>query len=132
LTLNACFAAAIAWCSGCGNSSSGTAHLQGTVTIGGQAIPTDATGQISFTPTGKGQKPAATAAIVNGKYDCENVPTGPVRVNFTITHPNGPEYTTDRGVTARPIENLVPAKFSAGIEETISGDDAAKNYDLSE
>lgn len=115
---------------GCGEVEKATAHLQGAVTLAGKPLPTDATGSVSFTPTSREQAPAATAEVVGGRYDCLAAPQGAVRVSFNIMQPTGPEYTTERGVTTRNTKDLTPAKYAAGIDDEISGDNAEKNYDL--
>ncbi len=115
---------------GCGGGGGNTAHLQGTVTIGGQPVPSDATGHISFIPTGKGQAPAASATIVNSKFDCPAVPQGAVKVSFSITQASGPTYTTDRGQTAQAVESLVPEKSVSGVDLEVTGDNAEQNFDL--
>lgn len=115
---------------GCGEAAKATAHLQGQVTLNGQPLPADATGSVSFVPTSRDQAAAATAEIVNGKYDCPAAPQGAVRVSFNVMQPTGPEFTTDRGVTTRNTTNVTPAKYAAGIDVEISGDNAEQNYDL--
>jgi hypothetical protein len=116
---------------GCGGSGGKpTAHLQGTVTLAGQPVPADATAHISFTPAGKDQATAASAPIVDGKYDCPAAPEGAVRVFFNITQPTGPEYTTDRGEKARHMKDLLPPKYGSGLELQVTGENAEQNFDL--
>jgi hypothetical protein len=116
---------------GCGGSGGKpTAHLQGTVTLAGKPVPADATAHVSFTPAGKDQAPAASAPIVDGKYDCPGAPEGAVRVFFNITQPTGPEYTTDRGDKARHTKDLLPPKYGSGLELQVAGDNAEQNFDL--
>lgn len=116
---------------GCGSGDSrATAHLQGTVTLNGQPLPAEATGSVTFIPTSKEQAPAATAELVAGKYDCPAAPQGAIRVSFNVMQPTGPEYTTDRGTTARQMTNIVPAEYATGIDVEITGDDAALDFDM--
>jgi hypothetical protein len=115
---------------GCGESGPATAHLSGTITIGGQPLPADATGQVMFVPAGKDQGKPATAVITNGQYDSPNTPQGPVKVGFVISQPTGPEYTTDRGVKTRNTTSIVPASAAAGMDIDVTGDNTAQNFDL--
>jgi hypothetical protein len=116
---------------GCGKSGPPSAHLQGTVTIAGQPIPADATATIAFEPqnTAK-QGPPGSAPIVDGAYDCPQVPLGAVTVYFNISQPTGPEYTTSRGDKARNVTNLTPAKYQPGVPLDVAGDNASQNFDL--
>jgi hypothetical protein len=80
----------LAMTAGCPDGSGKeTAHLQGTVTIGGQPIPADATGGISFVPLEVSQANSDYSAIKDGKYDVPGAPVGKVRVEFSIQQPTG-------------------------------------------
>jgi hypothetical protein len=115
---------------GCGGESGPpTAHLQGTVTIGGKPIPADAIAMISFSPHDTKLGPGATAEIANGKYDCPKVPLGPVTVFFNITQASGPEIEI-RGRKSRETVSLTPPKYGAGTPLDVSGDNAAQDFDL--
>jgi hypothetical protein len=116
---------------GCGGGGGDTAHLQGAVTIGGQPIPAEATGSITFDPAQAG--PAAktvTVTIEGGRYDSPETPLGSVRAVFNVQAPDGPEYTTDRGVKARNIKNIVPEKSQAGVSIEVTGDNPNQDFDL--
>jgi len=117
--------------SGCGGGSGNTAHLGGTVTIGGQAIPADATASVTFDPAQAGpDKKAVTVKIEGGKYDSPDTPLGPVKAVFNIQQPSGPERTNDRGVKVRDIKNIVPEKSQAGVSIEVTGDKEDQNFDL--
>jgi hypothetical protein len=115
---------------GCGKSGPATSHLSGTITIGGQPLPADATGQVMFIPVAKEQGKPVSVVIANGQYDSPETPEGPVKVNFVISQPDGPEYTTDRGAKARNTKSIVPAGAMAGMDLEVSGDNSAQNFDL--
>jgi hypothetical protein len=116
---------------GCGGGGGDTAHLQGTVTIGGQPIPADATASVTFDPAQAGPKAkTVTVKIEGGKYDSPETPKGSVRAVFSIQQPYGPEYTTDRGVKARDIKSIVPEKSQAGVSIEVTDDNPAQNFDL--
>ncbi len=117
---------------GCGGEAGPpTAHLQGTVTLGGKPIPTDATAYIYFNPVDSKQGKAATATIVNGKYDSPNTPVGAVKVVFNITQPKGPEYE-ERGTKVRSMVSITPPSAASGIELQVDGDKSDVNFDLAE
>lgn len=121
----------LAIAAGCGGADGPpTAHLQGTVLLAGQPIPADARATISFEPRERAQGAPASAEIVSGKYDCPNVPLGPVTVFFNITQPTGPEYTTPRGDKTRDVKSLTPPKYGAGTPLDVAGDNAAQDFDL--
>ena len=120
---------------GCGESkSSNTAHLSGTVTIDGQPIPTDADEcYIQFMPAAGGQGAPAHTQIVDGKYDCENVPKGSVTAIFNITRLTGRMVREDNAPGATPYperENLVPKKHRAGLTIQVEGDNNAHDIEL--
>lgn len=117
--------------SGCGGGSGDTARLRGTVTIGGQPLPADATGSVTFDPAQAGpDKKTVTVPIVNGQYDSPDTPTGSVKASFNIQQPDGPEYTTDRGTKARNVKNLVPEKSIGGVSIEVAGDKSDQDFDL--
>lgn len=115
--------------SGCGEASIPTAHVAGTVTIGGAAIPADATGTVSFSPLAGGK--GVTVPIDDGHYDSPATPEGKVHVTFSISHAVGPlkksEYSSGE---YRDIENLVPAQSAGGVTITVSGDKLNQEFDL--
>jgi hypothetical protein len=128
-----CWALAAAACAaltGCGEAGEATAHLQGTVTLGGKPLPSDATAHIQFVPVEKDQAPAMAAPVVNGNYDAPAVPLGAVRVYFNVTQPAGQEYVNERGDKVRDAKNLTPAKYGSGIDLTVSDDNPEQNFDL--
>jgi hypothetical protein len=81
---------ALAVAAGCTDSSGPpTAHLAGVVTIDGKPIPGEAQTLITFRPTLADQANAASAPIVDGRFDVPAAPLGAIRVNFHIQMPIG-------------------------------------------
>jgi hypothetical protein len=115
---------------GCGESGPATAHLSGTVTINGQALPPDTTGDIVFSPVDKASGSAATVPIENGRYDSPKTPMGAVKVFFNINQATGPEIINERGNKTRATKSLVPAGASTGIDVQVAGDNDAQNFNL--
>jgi hypothetical protein len=116
---------------GCGGGGGNTAHLQGTVTVGGQPIPADASATVTFDPTQTGpDKKSVSVPIVNGKYDSPETPTGSVKAVFTIQVPDGAPFTTDRGTQGQNYKNIVPQDKQAGVSLEVSGDNDSQNFDL--
>jgi hypothetical protein len=107
-----------------------TAHLAGTVTLGGKPLPGDAQGTIVFKPA-SADVTSATAAIVNGQYDSPETPTGAVKVYFNITKPSGRTFKSSRtGETVNEVASIVPASQAAGVDLNIEGDNSSQNFDL--
>ncbi len=99
------------------------------MTIGGQPLPAGADGGVTFRPTGEGQQ--AFARIVDGRYDSPNTPVGPVKAFFSISAPTGRMIASDRtGETYPQTENIVPAKYGAGLDLEVVGDNLEQNFDL--
>ena len=73
---------------GCGGDAVGRAPIVGQVSIGGQPL---ANGRIVFVPIAPNEGPAASAAIVNGRYELDQA-DGPV------VGPNRVEIEADLGV----------------------------------
>jgi len=113
--------------------ASNTARLAGTVTVGGEPLPSDAEGYIQFMPDSGGQAQPAHAEIIDGKYDAENVPLGNVTAIFNVTRLTGRMVREDNAPGASPYperENLVPAKHQSGVKVSIAGDNDAHNFEL--
>lgn len=120
----------LGWCAGCGGGSSSrnTAHLEGTVTIGGQPLPADAEGAITFRSDSGG---AATAPIKEGRYDSPATPKGAVKAYFSISKPTGKTYKSERtGAEIVETISIVPASVSSGVDVEVSGDNSEQNFDL--
>ncbi|QDU57093.1 hypothetical protein [Aeoliella mucimassa] len=114
---------------GCGGGSGETAHLEGQVTIHGQALPADATGELTFQPVDGGK--TVKAEIIDSKYDCPKSPTGEVIVKFFITSPSGPKRINQRtGEEYQEKANLVPAGSAPGVSITVTEDDPSLDFDL--
>ena len=120
----------LSWCVGCGGSSSSgnTAHLQGAVTLAGQPLPAEAEGAITFRSDSGG---AATAPIVQGRYDSPATPKGIVKVYFSISKPTGKTYKSERtGAEIAETISIVPASVSGGVDVDVSADNSDQNFDL--
>ena len=122
----------LSWCAGCGggSSSGNTAHLQGTVTIGGQSLPADIEASILFRPTQSGQGKTISVPVIDGRYDSPDTPTGAVKAFITIQQPTGRVFDNDRGAPIKESKSLVPEKYGAGLDLTVSGDNDAQNFEL--
>jgi hypothetical protein len=122
----------LGWCAGCGggSSSGNTAHLEGTVTIGGQPLPADVEASILFRPTQSGQGKTVSVPVVGGRYDSPDTPIGAVKAFFTIQQPTGKVFDNDRGAPIKESKSLVPAKYGAGLDLTVSDDNDAQNFEL--
>ena len=115
---------------GAGGSRKPTAHLQGTVTIGGQPIPSDAQASINFKPTASGQAPSTSAQITNGKFDAPDVPIGDIIVYFNVQQPTGRMVREGTGTPYAEMRSLVPEKHGTGMTLKVAGDNLEQNFDL--
>ena len=123
-------ALALGWCVGCGGgaSSGNTAHLQGAITLGGQPLPADAEGAVTFRSVSGS---AVTAPIAHGRYDSPATPKGTVKAYFTISKPTGKTYKSERtGAEVAETISIVPASVTGGIDVDVSADNAEQNFDL--
>jgi hypothetical protein len=116
---------------GCPESQTGppTAHLQGTVTLGGNPIPADAMASIRFDPVGPVDSRPSSAGIQGGKYDVPDAPTGKVMVSFSISQPTGRKSGTE-GRQEEELKSLVPESVKNGKEIDVTGDNLSLNFDL--
>lgn len=116
---------------GCGGGGGDTARLQGTVTLGGQPIPDNASASVTFDPTQAGpDKKSVSVPIVNGTYDSPDTPKGSVKAVFSIQVPDGAPFTTDRGTPGQNYKNIVPEAKQGGVAIEVSGDNDSQNFDL--
>jgi len=115
---------------GCGNGASGTAHLQGQVTVDGRSLPSDAIGSITLQPTQKGQGPTVGAPIEGGKYDVQAAPLGTLLAYITVQQPTGRLIDNGRGNPSPEYENILSSEYSSGIEIQVSEDQTDLNFDL--
>lgn len=117
-------------CSVEGAGSKPTAHLTGTVLIGGEPIPSDADATVVFQPSGGGGQAHPTSAeIRGGRYDCPDVPVGEVRAYFNINRPTGRMISEDGGNLFPEREQLAPEEAQQGIEIEVTGD-GERDFDL--
>ena len=87
--------------------------------VAGQAVPK---GQIQFIPQGGNQGTPVSAAIVEGRYQADNVPLGKVTVMFRATRPTG---KMDAKCTSTPeagFVDLIPKKYRGGVTLEVTGD----------
>ena len=116
--------------SGCGGSTYPTVEWSGTVTIGGQPIPSDAVASIEVVSLEASAESKATQAdIVGGNYTLKDVPVGNVLVQFNIVREIPAKNPTDQMRGIRSYSNLVPGNF-AGFSEKAEQDDTQKNFDI--
>jgi hypothetical protein len=116
---------------GCGAGSSGkpTAHLSGTLTIDGQPVPPNTVGSVTFRPPGTGQAAPVTAQVVDGKYDCPNVPQGEVTVFFQLQQLG--KMIGEPGRQYPERRNLLADKYDvSGIDLKVTDDNSNQNFDL--
>jgi hypothetical protein len=116
---------------GCGAGSSGkpTAHLSGTLTIDGQPVPANTVGSVTFRPPGSGQASPVTAQVVDGKYDCPNVPQGDVTVFFQLQQLG--KMIGEPGRQYPERRDLLAEKYSvSGIDLKVTDDNSNQNFDL--
>jgi hypothetical protein len=129
-TFAAVFAVFVVGAAGCNSgSSTPVAHLQGTVTIGGQPVPADAEARIMFMPPATADNRNARPAIVPivaGKYDAPDVPTGKILVRFDIQQPTGKEFA--RGM--KESRNLVPPEHQEGLAIEVAEGEGQQNFEL--
>jgi hypothetical protein len=114
---------------GCDKEQSGmpTAHLRGTVTVNGAAIPADAAGAIIFQPVTVGDAHPASSPIKDGKYDVAEAPIGKLRAVIHITQ----ELPAKAGVRQfTEFKTLVPERLMEGQEIQVAGDNLNLNFDL--
>jgi hypothetical protein len=115
---------------GCGSGGPKTAHVKGTVTIGGQAVPADVQGSISFKVTEHDQGKSTSAQIVGGRYDSPKTPTGKLKAFFSIQQPTGKMAREGIGAPYPEYRNLTPAKYETGMDVEITGDNDTQDFDL--
>jgi hypothetical protein len=111
---------------GCGGAGYESIDLHGVVTIDGEPVPK---GQVTFAPANNG--PVVGAEIVQGKYECNNVPLGKCRASFVA---QAAEMKTipipATGGTGEVPINILPPKYAAGIEKEITPEASELNFEL--
>lgn len=114
---------------GCGkHSRPGTAHVSGTITIGGQPLPSDAQANLIFVPVAGGR--SAGAAVTNGRFSCDDAPVGKVKFYPNIARRTGRMITESDNRPYPEVASMIAPKYSAGIELEIVGDDTNLDFDL--
>jgi hypothetical protein len=119
---------------GCGSAArtEPVAKLEGTVTIGGKPLPSDAEGSVTFMPTARGEAPPVQAGLAAGHYKAENVPKGQVTATFHISRLTGKMLKAspdDIHPTPERID-LVPEALRAGLKVEVKGDNPRQDFDL--
>ena len=115
--------------SGCGaGRREGTAHIQGTVTLGGQPLPANAQANITIAPAEKGR--SAGAVVSDGRYDCPDAPVGKVKVYFSVMRPTGKMITETDNRPYAEMGSIIASKYASGIDLEITGDNANQDFDL--
>ena len=107
---------------------SGTARLQGTVTLNGQPLPADAQANVTFSPVDKGR--TAGTVVANGEYDCPDVPLGKVRVYFSVMRPTGKMITESDNRPYPEVASIIAQKYASGIEIEVTDDNSNQDFDL--
>jgi hypothetical protein len=107
----------------------GTARLEGRITIDGQPPPAGAVGSISFRATGQGQADTTSAQIVDGKYECDDVPLGDVVVFVQLIKETG-KTITEGGRSFPERVNFVSSKHDNGINLKVTDDNSNQDFEL--
>ena len=114
---------------GCGTRARpGTARLEGTITIGGQQLPTDANANLAFRPMSGGR--SAGAAVTNGKYICKDAPMGKVKVCPSIERPTGRMLVESDNRPYPEVASIIASKYALGIDIEVAGDETKLDFDL--
>jgi hypothetical protein len=117
---------------GCPDSGAAdpTAHLKGTVTLGGGPIPADTQASISFGPTALGQARTSSSSIKNGHFDVRDAPKGKVIVKVSIMQATGKMVGPPGGRQQEDYKDLVPASKIDGFTIDVTGDKDDLKFDL--
>jgi len=119
--------------SGCtaGGDDKPTVHLQGTVTIAGKPVPSDADAMIVFSPLDATQSRSASSRITDGKFDVPDAPRGKIKAMFTINQPTGKMIQFDKADRPYPeTKSLVPESKSQGLDIQADVDQSDMKIDL--
>ena len=115
---------------GCGGPGYPVCTWEGTVSLKGEPVPSDATATITVSSTdAKTASRSVSAPIVNGKYVLENVPQGEVLVQFNIVQETPAKNPEDAARGMTDVKNLMPRKFKP-FTETANGDAIDKNFEI--
>jgi hypothetical protein len=107
---------------------SDTAHVQGTLTIGGEPLPSDAQANVTFVPAAKGR--SAGAAVTDGKYDCPDAPLGNVKAIISVMRPTGKMITESDNRPYAEVGSIIANKYSSGVDVEITEDNTTLDFDL--
>ena len=113
---------------GCGGSHGPTATVEGQVSVDDAPVEE---GMISFTAMEGGG--GMTAEIRDGRYKAVDVPVGRVLVQFHASKETGKMLTDEaEGSGAKYPEtiSLIPQKYSAGVEVTITEESRSQDFAL--
>ncbi len=103
---------------GCGKTPDyASSTVLGTVTIDGTPV---VKGFITFNPTSSGQGPSVGGKITEGKYQCDRVPVGKMRVTFQAQAAVSKTITDiATGQKHEVPQNILPSQYASGIESDI-------------
>src|SRR5271157_2372498 len=113
---------------GCGRTGGpgGSAVVEGRVTLNGVPLKN---GQIQFIPVAGTRDAPVKAAIVEGRYRAEGLSRGSYSITFNATRPTG-KMRTEHGMQIPETENLIPKKYAAGMQMSISNNKETKDFNL--
>jgi hypothetical protein len=103
-----------------------TAHLAGTVSIGGERV---AEGKLVLLPLDPAHGPSVGADIASGHYDCPRAPAGHVRVQVYANRPTG-RVLTVMGAELPEVVSLVPESARDGLKIEVTGDNLRQDISL--
>ena len=103
-----------------------TAHLAGTVSIGGEPVPQ---GKLVLLPLDPAHGPSVGADIASGLYDCPRAPTGNVRVQVHANRPTG-KVLSVMGAQLPEVVSMVPESARDGLEIEVTGDNLRQDISL--
>jgi len=105
-----------------------TATVSGTVSIDGRPVPK---GFITFSPTAQSRGAVAGGPIADGKYRCEQVPVGKMRVTFAA---QAAEMTTmierATGVKREVPKDILPPQYVSGLEADVKAGENSLDFPL--
>jgi hypothetical protein len=113
---------------GCsGRAATPVVLYEGTVTYQGKPV---SNGGVTFVPLVSTGKPA-WAPFVDGRYRCDAVPVGKVRVQIVAARNTGKTVIRENQPTAEQV-SIVPDRYRRGIEINVTGDRSDFHLNLSE
>lgn len=102
-----------------------SAKMAGTVSVDGTPVEK---GSVMFSPIG-GTGAPVTAQIVDGKFSCEAVPKGKMKVVISAMKATG-KMITDYSEPFPELVNIVPPKYQSGIDFELTDDQQEVTFNL--